>query len=301
MRSKKHVIFIILAGTMWGFMGFFVRRLADMGLTSLDMSEVRCLLTAVLLTAFLAVTDRKKLKIRLGDAWCFIGTGILSIIFFNYCYFRTIQATDLATAAVLLYTSPIFVTALSALFFRERLTALKIAAALMVVAGCALVSGIAGAGSLTPLGLLTGVGAGVGYALYSIFSRCALVRGYSPITITTYTFIFAAAGGLPLCNPGRIISAAASAGNIGFMLLFALMTTVLPYLLYTLGLEGVESSRAAVMVAVEPVVATLAGIFIYKETLSAVQIVGIALVLFAIALPAITEKRERPKSTTPPA
>lgn len=58
----------------------------------------------------------------------FFGSGVCSLVFFNWCYFSAISTSSMSVAAVLLYTSPVFVTLLSALFFRERITSHKVAA-----------------------------------------------------------------------------------------------------------------------------------------------------------------------------
>ena len=44
-----------------------------------------------------------------------------------------------------------------------------------------------------------GLASGIGYALYSIFSKLAL-RRYNTLTITAYTFYFAAIAALPRLN-----------------------------------------------------------------------------------------------------
>ena len=62
----------------------------------------------------------------------------------------------------------------------------------MAVAGCCRVSG--GGGKLTVAGLLYGLGAGFGYALYSIFERLALDRGYSSTTVNFYSCLLSCAG-----------------------------------------------------------------------------------------------------------
>ena len=99
---------------------------------------------------------------------------------------------SLSAAAILLYTSPIWVTLLSALLFYEKLTAAKLAALCMAFGGCVLVSGLGG-GGLTLRGLLLGLGAGLGYGLYSILGSIAL-RRYSAFTVTALTFLIAALG-----------------------------------------------------------------------------------------------------------
>ena len=73
---------------------------------------------------------------------------------------------SLSTAAILLYTAPTIVMLLSALFFKEKITPIKLAALVMAFAGCCLVSGLGqGENALSLGGLLFGLGSGVGYAL----------------------------------------------------------------------------------------------------------------------------------------
>lgn len=275
---------VLLAGILWGTMGLFVRRLNAWGLASMSIVELRSLFTAILLFTGLAIGNRRALRIRWRDLWCFLGTGVCSVVFFNFCYFQTIAATSLSLAAILLYTSPVFVLLLSALFFRERITLRKVGALILSVTGCALVSGLGG-GALSPRHILTGLGAGFGYALYSIFSRCALNRGYSSLTITAYTFLMASIGGAFFTDFSAVgTSLQAHPPAWGFVLLYAVVTTVLPYLLYTYGLQHIPNSAAAVMACVEPVTATICGLMIFHETLTVFSAAGIGLVLIGILL-----------------
>ena len=104
---------VILAGIFWGSMGIFVRKFEECGLGSLDIVAIRAITTMCILFLFLLFYNRSLLRIKLRDLWCFLGTGLLSIVFFNYCYFRAITMTSLSVAAVLLYTAPAFVMVLS--------------------------------------------------------------------------------------------------------------------------------------------------------------------------------------------
>ena len=285
--KKLAPLLIILAGCLWGTMGLFVRQLNDMGLSSMEIVEARSILAALILLACTALKDRKLLKLRPKNLWSLAGSGVLSIVFFNYCYFRTIAMMNLSAAAILLYTAPIFVMLMSLLFFRERLTARKVAALLMAFAGCCLVSGIASATeSLSLGGLLLGLGSGFGYALYSIFSRFSLNQGLGSITITDYTFLFAAIGGAFFTDFGKLAAAFSQHGVylLGFLVLYCVVTTVAPYLLYTKGLEFVENGPASVMASVEPVVATLLGFVVFSETPTLSAVMGMVLVLGALVL-----------------
>lgn len=294
--KKLAPLFIILAACLWGTMGLFVRRLNAMGLDSMEIVEVRSILAALILLPCTAFKDCSLLKIRAKNLWSLAGSGVLSIIFFNYCYFRTIAMMNLSAAAILLYTSPIFVMLMSLVFFRERLTARKVSALIMAFAGCCLVSGIASATeSLSLAGLLLGLGSGFGYALYSIFSRFSLNQGLSSITITDYTFLFAAIGGAFFTDFGTICGALSQHGIalLGLLVLYCIVTTVAPYLLYTKGLEYVENGPASVMASVEPVVATLLGLLVFSETPTVSAVIGMLLVLGALALLSLHPQNEK--------
>ena len=184
---QKYTASVIAAGCLWGLMGLFTRTLATYGVDSTGAIVLRCGIAALLFAVTLLVRDPKQFRIRLKDIWCFIGTGICSLLFFTYCYFQAITIMDLSTAAVLLYTAPSIVMILSLILFHERITVQKLIALVLAFAGCCLVSLVGGEHKLSTVGILYGLGAGFGYALYSIFARYALDRGYSSNTINFYS------------------------------------------------------------------------------------------------------------------
>ena len=293
--KKLAPFLVILAGCCWATMGIFVRHLNAIGLASMEIVEARSMLTVVIMLLALAVFRRDLLKVRAKDLWCFAGGGIISIILFNYCYFQTIQLASLSTAAILLYTSPIFVLLLSVPLFGEKLTRRKLICLAMAFGGCALASGLASGGmALSPQVLLFGLGSGFGYGLYSIFSRFALQRGYHPITITTYVFLFAAIGGVPLTDFGQILQVAGDGmGNVLYLLLYTFVTTIVPYIAYTSGLQHVENGVAAVLACIEPVMATVFGIFVFREIPDVLGWAGIVLVMTALVLLNLQPKKQQ--------
>ncbi len=280
------IFFILLAGTCWGSIGIFVRRFNSLNLVSMDIVAVRSVFTVIFMAIFLAIYDRKLLKIRFRDIWCFIGTGIISMVFFNYCYFRLIEISSLSVAAVMLYTAPVFVMLMSAVLFHEKITPVKVVALIATFVGCCCVTGVVGSKvHLSLPAILLGLGAGLGYALYSIFGRFALERGYHSFTINLYTFLFAALACAPLVDIGKIFSVCTSSVSMGvFSVLCGLITTVIPYITYNFGLAGVETGKAAIIASIEPVVATLIGVFVFHENLTTGNVIGIALVLAAIVM-----------------
>ena len=292
--KKLAPFLVILAGCLWGTMGIFVRHLNAIGLQSMEIVEARSVLTAVGMFAALGLFRRDLLKVRAKDLWIFVGGGMASVILFNYCYFQTIQRASLSTAAILLYTSPVFVLLLSVPLFGEKFTRKKLICLVLAITGCALASGVASGGmALSPMTLLLGLGSGFGYGLYSIFSRFALQRGYHPITITAYIFLFGALGGILLTDFGQITQVVrADGGNLIYLMVYTLVTTIVPYISYTTGLQQVENGVAAVLACIEPVMATIFGIFVFSEMPTLSGWLGILLVLIALTALNLQPKKQ---------
>ncbi|AAM06614.1 EamA family transporter [Methanosarcina acetivorans] len=285
--QKRAYLLIAAGAVLWGTIGIFVRGFYGFGFSPLQVVTLRVLSAAVLMLVYLLFTRPELLKIRIRDSLYFVGTGIFSLAFFNLCYFTTIRETSIAIAVTLLYTAPAFVAVLSRVFFGENLGVKKLFSLGLTLVGCAFVAGyLPGIGDSLTLswsGLLTGLGAGFGYALYSIFGKAALEK-YHTMTIAAYTFIFASLALLPLGN----FENSAGAFSIGAFWVYlaglGFFPTVLAYLLYTKGLEEVESSRASIVATIEPVVGTLAGFFIFREILTGWQVAGVLLVLVAVVM-----------------
>lgn len=284
--NLKAPLFVILAGACWGIIGVFTRTLSKMGFSSLQITTSRCLVTAICLLIYLLIADKDKLKIDFKDIWYFLGTGIGSIVFFNICYFITIEETTLSVAAILLYTAPFFVIIMSAIFFKEKITSKKIIALIIAFMGCILITEVIGVQTikLTNLGILTGIGSGIGYALYSIFGRLAL-RKYETITVTAYTFIVASISLIPFSNINYMGKVIINSNTVLInVLLLGLLSTLIPFLLYTKGLQNMEAGKASIMAFVEPMVATLAGIILFKEGLNLQNVAGILLIFISLVL-----------------
>ncbi|MCM1124767.1 MAG: DMT family transporter [Eubacterium sp.] len=282
-------LLILLAGIFWGSMGIFVRGLTALaGFSSIQIVCIRLCVAAITFALLLLIKDPKGFRIHFKDIPLFLGLGFCSILFFTTCYFTAIRMMTLSVAAILLYTSPIWVMLLSLFLFHEKMTKTKLLALVISFAGCILVSGLgSGESNVTLIGILIGLGSGLGYGLYSILGTIAL-RRYSTYTVTTYTFAIAAIGSLFLSSlPDlwhKITVCPRKPYLLIFMILTGLVTAVIPFLLYTLGLEQVEASRAAILATVEPMVATMIGVIIFHEYMTALSGLGILCILCAIVL-----------------
>ncbi|SDQ65208.1 DMT family transporter [Virgibacillus salinus] len=283
---NRAFVFIILGAALWGTIGWYVKNLYSYGFTPMEVVTLRAWSAASILVIYLIITSPIELKLKsIRDIKYFIGTGVFSIIFFNYCMFTAIELSTIPVATALLYTAPAFVTLLSFFLFKEPLTRLKVIALLITLLGTAMVVG------LIPLNLrafqltsiLFGLGSGIGYALYSIFSKFALKK-YSSLSITTYTFIVAAVTLLPFFPYHEKFHMLLDPTVLFYAFGLGFLPTAFAYIIYTYGLNKTEASKASILTTIEPVVATLIGVFIFHEAFSVIQMIGMVCIIGAVIL-----------------
>lgn len=284
MKEKLSVLLVLAAAAMWGCIGIFVRHQNALGFDAKQITSVRCLTCSLLILMWILVTDRSKLKIKRNDFGWFLANGILSIYIFNTAYQAAITLVSLSTAVVLLYTAPAFVMLMSVIFFHEKFTWVKGLCLVLCIGGSALVSGIAGGMELNLPGVGLGLVSGIGYALYSIFSS-VILKKYHPFTNIFYTFLIAGiAGALTSDAAGTFRMMAGSAEAFLWMVSGGVVTGFLAYAAYTTALQYMNASKAAILASLEPVVATLVGIFVYGETVTLTGGIGILMVFLALVL-----------------
>ena len=289
MKLKQWIqIFPILSGIMWGSAGIFVRKLSELGLNSVSIVETRIIVAIIIIIAGLLCLDKKLLKIKLKDLWIFICAGIFSMLGLNLCYNFAINELTLSLSAVLLSLAPIFVLILASILFKEKLPLQKTVAILALI-GCILSSGVleeVGAMKWTTIGIIIGTLGAFFYGTYSIFSKIAMLKGYHSFTVTIYSLMAVGIALLPFTDWLKVweIIQIDPAPMSGFLLLHSLLTSVLPYICFTIALNYVEAGKVAILASGEPIAAMLFGIFFYQEIPTILSLIGLFTVLLALGL-----------------
>ena len=287
-QQNKGYLMILAAGALWGSIGFFATLLANMGMKAGPVAFFRVLSSTVMLALALLIKGKGTSLFRIskrGLLSCML-IGVISQAFFNVSYMNTIEQNGMATAAVFLYTSPIYVALLSRLFFREPLTGNKILAIMINIIGCVLTvtGGAFSTVKISVFGLVMGLLAGFTYALLPILSRTG-AADEDPFTAAFYGQLFGTLTLLflirPFQNTGTVFT-----GQIFLVLLgFGVIPSALAYIAYYGGMSRItETSKVPVIASVETVIAAVIGLLAFGQTLGAVKILGIGLMLCSIAI-----------------
>lgn len=285
MEKKLALIYIGVGASLWGIIGIFVSYLSEIGFSSTQIVTIRALTASLFLAIYVVIKKRQLFRIKVSDSKYFVGTGIFSIVFFNWCLFSAIEETSISIATILLYTAPAFVTIFSRLIFKESLTTRKVIALITTFVGCSFVIGILPntSESISLYGFILGLGSGFFYALYSILGKFSLKK-YDSLTVTAYTFMFAAIAVTPFSGLWNVLYLFSDIKVWFYIIGLGFLSTMLPFLLYTKGLNTIESSVASIIATIEPVVASLIGLMVFQEKLNYWQYFGIILVIAAVII-----------------
>ncbi|MGM7721532.1 DMT family transporter [Metabacillus sp. Hm71] len=294
MENKLALLYIGAGASLWGIIGIFVTYFYELGFSPTQVVAIRALSASLFLVFYVMIKNRQLFRIKFSDSKYFIGTGIFSIVLFNWCLFSAIEETSISIASILLYTAPAFVTIFSRLIFKESLTTPKVMALMTTFVGCSFVIGVLPNTheSISLYGFILGLGSGLFYALYSIFGKFSL-RKYHSLTVTVYTFLFAAIAITPFSGLWNVLPLFSDIKVWFYVIGLGFLSTMLPFLLYTKGLNTIESSRASIIATIEPVVASLIGFMVFQEKLNLWQYIGIILVIAAVI---ITSKKSTKKT-----
>ena len=296
MKNRVYVLCILLGGLFWASSCLFVNKLAEWGFSSFECTSIRMITGAIILNAILLIKNPRAYKISLASYGICALSGICSVLGMCVFYFCSMERTSAATSAILLYTAPIFVMIMSVVFFKEKITSRKIVSFCLSSVGCALVSGIATGMQGSIMGIIYGMMGGCCYSIYGIIATffLKLNDGKGTLTFTTVSFAFAAIGSLAVANPIGIVGKAAQTGSLSLMIplfiLFGICTAVLPFALYTKGLEGVRPDIASILAFIEPLAAAVFGIVILGQPFDMLQGIGIILVTSAIVILNLPQK-----------
>ena len=225
--------------------------------------------------------------------------GMTGIFAYNFFFFNGLKIIESGRASVIVANNPILIALLSAYFFKERLTPLKMVGILISVTGAIVVitrgyvldlfRGNVGLGELYIFGCV------VTWVTYSLIGK-AIMRDLSPLLSVTYAVMI---GAVALFPPAYLegvtrdfsfysVSAWVSLFYLGFF------GTVLGFVWYYQGIQRIGAMRAGLFINFVPISAILLAAVILRELVTFSLIIGVILVSSGVCL---TNKQPSQKIT----
>lgn len=272
------VVLAVTSAASFGIMPVWTKVAYDSGANFAGVLSVRFSVAAVVLLA-IAVARREPFP-RGRQA---IGVALLGGVGYvveSLCYFAALDRVSAGLTALLLYVYPALVVLLAAVAFREPPSRVAVSCVVVATVGTALTIGPVGGGRTT--GVLLGLGAAAAYAVYIVVSS-RVTAGLGPFVTAA---VVMGSCGLVYDVLARPLGASLPHGTKAWAALLgvAFVGTVVAVTCFFGALSRLGPGDTAVISTVEPVVSVAAAFVVLGETLDALQLVGGALVLVAVAV-----------------
>jgi len=167
----------------------------------------------------------------------------------------------------------------------ETLNGIRVLALILSMIGCYLaVSGGSWEGiRLSGWSMVSGILSSLCYAFMLLISKY-LLKKYTVWTMLLYAFGFSTLFWLVVNTPWDIASHGYTLEDGGILLLFALVSILIPHSLFASALKILEASTVGIITTMEPICAIVIAFLVLGETLDLVQIVGAVAVVLAVTL-----------------
>jgi drug/metabolite transporter (DMT)-like permease len=234
---------------------------------------------------------------RLRIGWAEFGRiviyGVIGQAATNFFYYTAIERTNVATAIIIQYTAPVWVLMYLVARGRQRASGRKLIAVGLAVAGSALVIDIFATGlAVDSFGLIAAFLSALTFAFSNLWGHF-LLQSRDRWTVLLYTTLTAALFWLVVNPPSKLMAVHLTGLQWLFLLVFSIVSVLLPLTFYYAGLQLLEPMNAVVASCLEPVFAIAIAAVALGETMNTVQLTGIALVIGAIVLVQSPEQAER--------
>lgn len=283
-------LMMIVSMAIFGTIPLFVRNIP---VTSAELALYRAVLAVILIGAFLLVTKQKipfaKIKKEIPLLVVSgVAVGVNWILLFEAYKYTTVSVATLSY-----YFAPVIVTFICPFLFKEKLSAKQLICFALSTVGLVLITGIGKIGGGKGLiGIAFGLGAAVFYATAVILNK--FIKNVDGINRTFLQFISAIIVLLPyvLVTNGVTIGNLNGVGWVN-LLIVGFIHTGLTYCMYFSALKELPGQKASILSYIDPLVAVLISVTVLGESMTAMQVIGGAMILGFTLIDSIKFKRKR--------
>jgi drug/metabolite transporter (DMT)-like permease len=282
--DKAGLALVALSAVGFGTLGIFGKLATRHGIGLPTLLGLRFGLAAVVLWALaLWRGEVRRLGARRTAGLILMGALYVAQAAAFFGSLRTIPA---AITSILLYVYPVLVTLLARVVMAEPLTALRLLALALACTGVLLVVGPSPTGHLDLRGVLLGLTSAVVYSTY-ILTGGVLLRDVPALYATA---LITTVGGISYLGFGAVTGGLHVPDGAGWGVVagIAIVPTLIAASAFLAGLSRVGPTRASIISTLEPATTALLAALLLDEGLSALRLLGGAVVLAAAVLVALT-------------
>lgn len=286
--NLKYALLVFIGGCSYGVVSTFVKIAYNQGFTVNDVTGSQYFFGAVMLWAATFIM-RKWRPLSIKQWLTLLASGIpmgATGIFYNH----SLQYVNASLAIILLLQFTWMGIVLQYLFDRKKPTKQNIIATVIILIGSVLASNLL-------MDTITLSWAGIGWGLLSglSFATFIYVSGKSgiPVHPIEKSAIMCTGGAILVfifLPPAFLINGSLTEGLLPFSLYFAFFGSLLPPLLFNIGMPQVGSGLGNILSASELPTAVFMSTIVLKEPVTLYQWMGVIIILIGIAFPTLRNR-----------
>jgi drug/metabolite transporter (DMT)-like permease len=263
-------------------------KMALRGMSALALAQTRVIAATLVFGAmFLLARRARPLRIARREWGVLALTAFFGITVNQLFFIAGIGRTSAAHSGLIVALGPVMVLILSCALRLEPLTVLKALGAVISLAGVGLLTSgkAAHASGATWQGDALLLVAGAAFAYYTILLK-EIADRFDSLSLNTLLFGMGAGFMLPIgAGAIRHVSWATFTSEAWWSIVFMVaLGTVAAYLIYAFALTELTASRVAAFAYLQPVIASLLGIWLLGESPNSRVVAGGGLILFGVYL-----------------
>ena len=279
-------LFVIAAAIIYGFMPLMAKFIYAGGCTSESLVLYRGILSLPIVYFLMkknTQVDIDKKTVNHLFILTLIGVcGTQVLLFMSYNY------VSIGLATTLHYSYPIFVLLGCAIFFKEKLSRLKIFCVALSTAG--IVCFYTPGGNVSTAGLLIAFVSGITFAFYIVFLEKTALKDMPPFQLCFYVSLFTGFIMLAYTIPTGTLRYDFEPKTWLLMLFFSIIINGGATVLFQQGVKHIGSQKSAILCTLEPLTSIILGILIFNDVLTFKASVGIVFILIAVVAIALLDK-----------
>ena len=289
----KGVIAGIVSAMGFGFIPVFSKPMLADGMATECVLFYRFSLSAIMMAAYLMFT-RKQILV----GWRYAPSMLVEAIFYSFSGGLLMFGYNYMTGGVttvIHFTYPVFVMAISLIFFRERIKSSSVLSIVIALAGIYCLSVLGGDASFIPgankvLGVIIVLLSGLACGSYIVGVNRTRAHELPSLVFTFWLLLISSMFFFGISAFNGTLEMIATPKQCFCFAGLTLVATILSNITLVFSARYVGSTLAAILGAVEPTTAVLMCILLFGETLNAWIVTGIVLVFTAVI---IVVKRSR--------
>jgi drug/metabolite transporter (DMT)-like permease len=298
-RDRRPVIgytMVIVAAALFGINGAVSKVALTSGLSSLRLTEARSAGAFIALTLIALVRSPSSLRVQRSELPRLALFGIVGVAFVQLFYFLAIHRLPVGIALLIQYIGPVLVAIWARTFGHEHVRRRIWLALVLSLTGLALMVQLWSGVALDGFGVTFALVSAVVFAGYLLLAEHE-VQSREAIPLLAWGFFFAVVL-WTIVQPWWSFPASAAARTVSLqghlsshhlpvwalVLCVIVLGSAVPFTLIVGALRHITATQVGVTAMLEPVVATVVAWLWLRESLTAAQLAGAAVVLGGIGL-----------------